>query len=229
MPSTAASSTWTVDHVVGHIYQLDTTFSGPLGATYVDEDGTNRPYRMGSHGIGISRILAAAAEQFNDDQGLHLLPKALAPFEVVVIGANADDERVAAETERIYDELSSRGVGVVVDDRDERAGVKFADADLVGYPVHIVVGSRGVAAGTADLKLRATGDRSQTSLTEAAEAAVALPVERTLGSLRAIQARAEPPSRLRQGAQRGGRRRDPARRTGDLGSRADRRERTVGS
>jgi prolyl-tRNA synthetase len=157
--------------VVGHIYQLGTRYSAPLGATFVDEDGSSRPYQMGSHGIGISRILAAAAEQFHDDDGLRL-PKAFAPFEVVVVVANPDDDHVVAEAERIHGDLASRGVDAVLDDRSERAGVKFADADLVGYPVQVVVGSRGVAAGTADLKLRATAERSQTPLERAVEAAV---------------------------------------------------------
>jgi prolyl-tRNA synthetase len=159
--------------VVGHIYQLGTRYSGPLGATFVDEDGTNRPYQMGSHGIGISRILAAAAEQFHDDSGLRL-PKALAPFDAVVISANVDDEDVAAKAERIYGELTERGLDVALDDRAERAGVKFADADLIGYPVQVVVGSRGVRAGTADLKLRATGERSHAPLAEATQATVDL-------------------------------------------------------
>jgi prolyl-tRNA synthetase len=159
--------------VVGHIYQLGTRYSGPLGATFVDEDGTNRPYQMGSHGIGISRILAAAAEQHHDNDGLRL-PKALAPFDVVVIAANPDDERVMAEAERIYRELAERGLDVALDDRAERAGVKFADADLIGYPVHVVVGTRGAGAGTVDLKLRASGERSQAPLGDAASAAVDL-------------------------------------------------------
>jgi prolyl-tRNA synthetase len=159
--------------VVGHIYQLGTRYSGPLGATFVDEDGANRPYQMGSHGIGISRILAAAAEQFHDDDGLRL-PKALAPFEVVVIAANSDDERVAAEAERVCGELSERGLAIALDDRTERAGVKFADADLIGYPIQLVVGTRGVGAGTVDLKVRATGERSQAPLADAADAAVDL-------------------------------------------------------
>jgi prolyl-tRNA synthetase len=159
--------------VVGHIYQLGTRYSGPLEATYVDEDGTRRLYQMGSHGIGISRILAAAAEQHHDDAGLRL-PKTLAPFEVVVISANADYERVASEADRIYHELGERGVDVVLDDRAQRAGVKFADADLIGYPVQVVVGTRGVQAGTADLKLRATGERSQVALGDAGDAIVGL-------------------------------------------------------
>jgi prolyl-tRNA synthetase len=159
--------------VVGHIYQLGTRYSAPLEATFVDEDGTDRPYVMGSYGIGISRILAAAVERFHDDAGL-VLPAHLAPFHVVVVVANRDDEGVVAEAERVYTELRERGIEVVIDDREETAGVKFADADLIGYPVQVVVGKRGVAAGTVDLKLRATGERSQAPLPEAARAAVDL-------------------------------------------------------
>jgi prolyl-tRNA synthetase len=159
--------------VVGHIYQLGTIYSGPLDARFVDEDGQERHYQMGSYGIGISRIVAAAVEQFHDGAGL-CLPASMAPFHVVVVTANRDDERVAAEAERIYGELRDRGVEVVIDDREETAGVKFADADLVGYPVQVVVGRRGVEAGSVDLKLRATGERATASLAEAAAAAEAV-------------------------------------------------------
>ena len=159
--------------VVGHIYQLGTRYSGPLKATFVDEDGSERPYQMGSHGIGISRILAAAAEQFHDEAGLRL-PRALTPFDIVVIAANADDERVAAEADRVYRELVGRGQDVALDDRDQTAGVKFADADLIGYPVQVVVGRRGIEAGTADLKLRATGERSWAELATIGRAVVDL-------------------------------------------------------
>ncbi|HET7236182.1 MAG TPA: proline--tRNA ligase [Actinomycetota bacterium] len=159
--------------VVGHIYQLGTNYSGPLGARFVDEDGSERPFLMGSYGIGISRIVAAAVEQFHDEAGL-TLPKHLAPFGIAVIVANRDDEAVVEHAERIYDELHARGVEVVIDDREETAGVKFADADLIGYPVQIVVGKRGVGGGTVDLKLRTTGERSQAPLAEAAQAAVDL-------------------------------------------------------
>jgi prolyl-tRNA synthetase len=159
--------------VVGHIYQLGTHYSGSLNATFVDEDGSEQLYRMGSHGIGISRVLAAAAEQHHDEGGLRL-PRALAPFDVVIVVANRDDERVVAEAERVHRELLERGVEVALDDRSETAGVKFADADLIGYPVQVVVGRRGVDAGTIDLKLRATGDRSTASLGEAAQAVVDL-------------------------------------------------------
>ena len=159
--------------VVGHIYQLGTRYSKPLGATFVDEDGSERLFQMGCHGFGISRTLAAAVEQFHDDDGL-CLPKVLAPFEVVVIPANRDDERVVAEVGRIYAELTEAGVEAALDDREETAGVKFADADLIGYPVQLVIGKRGIQAGTADLKLRASGERSQAPLAEATRAAMDL-------------------------------------------------------
>jgi prolyl-tRNA synthetase len=159
--------------VVGHIYQLGTRYSEPLKARFVDEDGIERPYYMGSHGIGISRILAAAAEQFHDEAGLRL-PKALAPYHTVLVIANRDDDRVVAEAERVYAELRDGGVEIVLDDREETAGVKFADADLIGYPVQVVMGRRGVRAGTADLKLRASGERSTVPLAETADAVVDL-------------------------------------------------------
>jgi prolyl-tRNA synthetase len=159
--------------VVGHIYQLGTYYSEPLGATYQDEDGVQKPYVMGSYGIGITRIMAATVEQRHDDDGM-VWPKVVAPYEVAVLMANADERAVAAEAERIHRELLARGIEAVLDDREERAGVKFADADLVGYPVQVVVGSRGIGAGTVDLKLRATGERSQASLANAVEAVAAL-------------------------------------------------------
>jgi prolyl-tRNA synthetase len=159
--------------VVGHIFQLGTNYSKPLDARFVDEDGQERHYLMGSYGIGISRILAGAVEQFHDQGGLRL-PKGLAPFEVVVVAANRDDPQVTAEAERIYGELRERGVEAVIDDREQTAGVKFADADLVGYPVQVVVGRRGVRDGVVDLKLRSSGERSTAPLAQAAQAAQAL-------------------------------------------------------
>jgi prolyl-tRNA synthetase len=155
--------------VAGHIYQLGTYYSEPLEATYQAEDGSQRPYVMGSYGIGISRIMAAAVEQNHDDAGM-IWPKQLAPFEVAVIMANADAPAVTEHAERIYAELTERGIEAVLDDREERAGVKFADADLVGYPIQVVIGSRGIESGTVDLKVRSTGARSQAPLAEATEA-----------------------------------------------------------
>jgi prolyl-tRNA synthetase len=159
--------------VVGHIYQLGTQYSEPLGARFSDADDVERPYVMGSYGIGITRIAAAAVEQRHDENGI-VWSKALAPFEVVVVIATRDHEGAVAEAERIYADLRERGVDVAIDDRDETAGVKFADADLIGYPVQVVLGKRGLQSGTVDLKLRATGEKTQVPLAGAAAAAVDL-------------------------------------------------------
>jgi prolyl-tRNA synthetase len=157
--------------VVGHIYQLGTNYSAPLGARFVDEDGTEKPYLMGSYGIGIERTMAAAVEQGHDDTGI-IWKKALAPFEVAVVLATRDHAGSVAEAESVYGELIARGVDAALDDREATAGVKFADADLIGYPIQVVVGKRGVEAGTVDIKVRATGERSQAALNDAARAVV---------------------------------------------------------
>jgi prolyl-tRNA synthetase len=159
--------------VAGHIYQLGTRYSKPLKATFVDEDGTEQPFQMGCYGIGIDRIAAAAAEQFNDEAGLKW-PKVLAPYSVVVIPTNMDHRGVVEAGERLYGELQQRDVEVVIDDREVTAGVKFADGDLIGYPVQVVVGKRGLESGAVDLKTRATGERTSSPIGEAAEAATTL-------------------------------------------------------
>jgi prolyl-tRNA synthetase len=153
--------------VVAHTYQLGTRYSAPLEATFTDEDGSAQPYVMGCFGMGLTRIVAAAAEQAHDDAGL-IWRKALAPYHVVVIATNMDQPDVVNAAEAIYSELLRRGVEVVLDDRTDAAGVKFADADLIGYPIHVVVGARGVKGGKFDLKVRATGERFERPLGEAA-------------------------------------------------------------
>jgi prolyl-tRNA synthetase len=159
--------------VVGHIYQLGTKYSTPLDATFQDEDGEQKPLVMGCYGLGISRTMAAAVEQYHDDDGIRW-PRALAPFDAVVILANADHDAVRAEAERIYTELIERGLDVALDDREERAGAKFADADLIGYPIQVVVGKRGYERGEVEFKRRADGERSNAPLSGAVDAAVAL-------------------------------------------------------
>ena len=159
--------------VVGHIFQLGTKYSEPMGSTFLDEDGAAKFYEMGCYGIGLTRIMAAAVEQRHDEHGI-VWPKAIAPFQVAVILATQDVPDVTAHAERIYAELRAQGIEAVLDDRDERAGAKFADADLIGYPVQAVVGKRGVQAGTVDLKLRATGERTTAPLDGATDAVRAL-------------------------------------------------------
>jgi prolyl-tRNA synthetase len=155
--------------VVGHIYQLGTRYSAPLRAAFVDEDGAERLFQMGCYGIGISRTLGAVAEQFHDEAGL-AWPKATAPFDAVVIVANREDDEVNSTAERIYRDLLAAGVDAAIDDRDQPAGVKFNDADLIGYPVQVVAGRRSLAAGEVDLKVRATGERSRAPVEDAVDA-----------------------------------------------------------
>jgi prolyl-tRNA synthetase len=145
---------------VGHTFQLATRYSEPLKTTFVDEDGIERPFQMGCYGIGVSRVIAAVAEQHSDDGGLRW-PKAVAPFHAVVVATNMDQRDVVEAAERTYQELKDVGIDSVLDDREVSAGVKFADADLIGYPLQVVVGKRGLDSGTVDVKMRATGDRRE--------------------------------------------------------------------
>jgi prolyl-tRNA synthetase len=138
---------------VGNIFKLNTRYSEPLGATYLDESGTEQPVYMGSYGIGPARIAAAAVEQFHDEQGI-AWPKAIAPYdvEVVAVGKPGTDEALAAEA--LYDELRTAGLDVLLDDRAEGAGAKFADAELLGCPLRLTVGRRSLEAGAAEAVAR---------------------------------------------------------------------------
>ena len=159
---------------VSQVFQLGTKYSEALGATFTAEDGSEHPFVMGCYGVGITRSLAAVIEQHHDDTGI-VWPMSVAPVEVAVVPLSVGDDEVWPVAERIWRELADAGIETVVDDRDERPGVKFADADLVGYPYQIVVGKRGVAAGTVECKDRATGERTELPL-ETAVASVAATV-----------------------------------------------------
>ena len=150
---------------VSQVFQLGTKYSESMGATYSDENGEEQPFIMGCYGVGVSRTLAAVIEQHSDDAGI-IWPVSVAPLEVAVLPLMADGE-VAEVAERLWAELAAAGVEVVLDDRDERAGVKFNDADLVGWPFQLVVGKRGLAEGMVELKVRAEGERSQVPLESA--------------------------------------------------------------
>jgi prolyl-tRNA synthetase len=156
--------------VLGHIYQLGTKYSAPLDATFVDEDDALKPYVMGSYGIGITRIMAAAVEQRHDELGI-IWPKIMAPFDVELVVATMDYPLAMEAAMDVYDELVNMGLDVLVDDREERAGVKFADADLIGIPVQLVFGKRGLGRNLVDVKVRATGSKTQPRLDETAAAA----------------------------------------------------------
>ncbi len=153
---------------VSQVFQLGTKYSEALGATFTAENGSEQPFIMGCYGVGITRSLAAVIEQHHDDAGI-VWPISTAPLEVIVVPLSIDDAEVWPVAESVWRAISESGVETLIDDRDERAGVKFADADLVGYPYQVVVGKRGVAAGKVELKLRATGERVELPVDKAPE------------------------------------------------------------
>ena len=138
---------------VGHIFKLGTKYSSKMACNYLDEKGQAFPMIMGCYGLGIGRTVAAAVEQNHDDAGI-VWPRPLAPYEVELIALNPDQPAVREASDTLYSELQSAGVEVFFDDRDERPGVKFNDADLIGFPVRLVVGKKGVEQGQAELSLR---------------------------------------------------------------------------
>ncbi len=129
---------------VGQVFFLGTKYSKPMGVSFLDVDGLEKPAQMGCYGIGVTRIVAAAIEQNHDKDGI-VWPVPLAPYEVTVLELQQDDDAVIAAAKRIYDELTAAGIEVLYDERDERAGVKFKDADLIGIPFRIAIGRKGVA------------------------------------------------------------------------------------
>ncbi|MBR3226436.1 MAG: proline--tRNA ligase [Atopobiaceae bacterium] len=151
---------------VSQVFQLGTKYSEAMGATFMDEDGKERPFQMGCYGIGVSRTLQAVVEQHHDEHGI-VWPVCVAPYEVEVIPLDAKGE-VFEVAERIATASVEAGLEVVLDDRKERAGVKFADADLMGYPYQVILGKRGVKNGVAEVKDRATGERQEIALDEVA-------------------------------------------------------------
>lgn len=152
---------------VGHVFKLGTRYSEAMNAVYLDENGRSQPMIMGCYGIGVSRTLAAVAEQFNDENGL-LWPSNLAPYQVHLIPVNMKDDTQAAVAEELYQDLKTQGLAVLMDDRKERAGVKFADSDLIGLPVRVTVGKKA-ADGILEVKIRKTGEVLEVTKAELAE------------------------------------------------------------
>ena len=140
---------------VGHIFKLGTKYSEAMGATFLTEDGKEEHMVMGCYGIGVGRTVAASIEQNHDDFGI-CFPIPIAPYEVIVVSllSKAGNEEVIGQSQKIYEELTARGVEVLWDDRDERPGTKFKDADLIGVPIRITVGAKGLAGGNVELKMR---------------------------------------------------------------------------
>ena len=152
---------------VSQVFQLGTKYSEAMGATFMDEDGKEKPLLMGCYGVGVSRTLAAIVEQHNDEHGI-IWPVSVAPYEVAVIPLDPKKEPCAEVTAQIVDQLCAADIEVIVDDRDERPGFKFADNDLMGFPYQIVLGKRGLKNGTVELKDRATGEREDVAIDEVA-------------------------------------------------------------
>ena len=155
---------------VGNIFQLGTKYSVPMGATFTDEDGSEKPFVMGCYGIGISRTAAAAVERHHDEHGIKW-PIAIAPYHVTVIPVNIQDETQMKIAEEIYEKLQKEGVEVLIDDRDDRAGVKFKDADLIGIPLRITAG-KTVQEGLVEYKVRETGEVTKMTPDEAVKTVV---------------------------------------------------------
>ena len=138
---------------VGHTFKLGTKYSEALRATFLDKDGKEKYFVMGCYGIGVSRIVAAAIEQSHDQNGI-IWPLPIAPFQVLILPVNYQQEKMKTISERIYEQLESAGYEVLMDDRDERAGVKFKDADLIGIPIRVTVGEKTLAKNMVEVKLR---------------------------------------------------------------------------
>ncbi len=158
---------------VGHVFRLGTKYSEAMRAVYLDEGGKERVTVMGCYGIGVGRTAAAAIEQNHDDDGI-VWPISIAPFEVAVIPVNVKQAEVLAAAERVAADLDARGVEVFFDDREERPGIKFKDADLSGIPVRITLGEKNVAAGFGEIRDRKTGETLRIPLPELADEAFAL-------------------------------------------------------
>lgn len=141
----------------GQVFTLGTKYSEALKATFLDENGKEKPLIMGCYGIGVSRTMAAAIEQNNDEYGI-IWPRAIAPFEVLVVPVNAKVPEQLALAEEIYKEMKQAGTDALLDDRKERAGVKFKDADLIGYPLRITVGPKALAENQIEVKIRKSGE-----------------------------------------------------------------------
>jgi prolyl-tRNA synthetase len=158
---------------VGNIFKLGTRYSEPLGARYLDEEGKEQLIWMGSYGIGPARIVAAAIEQFADEQGISW-PRAVAPFDVELVTLGKPGEEARALSDRLYDELRELGLDVLYDDRDASPGEKFADAELLGCPLRVTIGKKSVEAGEIEVQVRRGQEKGSLPLDGAAEAAADL-------------------------------------------------------
>jgi prolyl-tRNA synthetase len=153
---------------VGQVFYLGKKYSESMGATYLDAEGRERSIEMGCYGIGISRLVAAAIEQNHDASGI-IWPVAIAPFHVLILPINYKDTATHEAVDRLYQDLQKRGIEVLLDDRDERPGVKFKDADLIGIPLRVTIGAKGLEKGCVELRRRRDGTNEEIAVGEAAQ------------------------------------------------------------
>lgn len=150
---------------IGHIFYFGTKYSEPLGAKITTSDGKMTPLEMGSYGIGVSRLVGAIIEASHDENGI-VWPEAVAPFKVGLINLKSGDAKASTLADGLYNQFGAHGIEVLYDDRDERAGTKFADMDLIGLPWQVIVGNRTIESGTVEIKNRRTGEKSEIPLSQ---------------------------------------------------------------
>jgi prolyl-tRNA synthetase len=150
---------------VGQVFYLGTKYSVAMGATYLDAEGRERPIEMGCYGIGVSRLVAAAIEQNHDANGI-IWPFSIAPFLVLLLPINYKDKTIREAADKLYVDLQEAGIDVLLDDRDERPGVKFKDADLVGIPLRVTIGPKTLEKGRVELRRRREGQTDEVPLGE---------------------------------------------------------------
>lgn len=153
---------------VGHVFKLGTKYSDSMGATFLTKEGKPKPLIMGCYGIGLNRIMAAAIEANHDDSGI-VWPMSVAPFQVEILALDPKDDAVMKTAEDIYEQFTAAGVEVLLDDRDERAGFKFKDADLVGVPLRVIVGKKSLADGMVEVSLRRDDEKKKLAPEQAVE------------------------------------------------------------
>jgi prolyl-tRNA synthetase len=142
---------------VGHVFKLGTKYSKAMKAQFLDNNGKEQYMIMGCYGIGVGRTVAAAIEQNHDENGI-VWPVPLAPYHVIITPVNINDETIRRLSVELYEALQQKGIEVIFDDRDERAGVKFKDADLIGIPLRVTIGKKVLTDGVVEVKIRRTGE-----------------------------------------------------------------------
>ncbi|MFH1245128.1 MAG: His/Gly/Thr/Pro-type tRNA ligase C-terminal domain-containing protein [Candidatus Omnitrophota bacterium] len=158
---------------VGHIFKLGTKYSEALGARFLDADGKEKAIIMGCYGIGVNRIMASAIEQSHDKDGI-IWPPGISPYQVLIIPLNVQQEVARKAAFELYETLKKYNLDVLLDERDERAGLKLKDADLIGIPVQVIIGEKKILEGKVEIKLRASGETRIVAREEAAAKIAAL-------------------------------------------------------